>query len=564
MAIIHIPSGDDKINETPTASPSWEANGINIKVERNFKGFLRYLLFRHGDNTKFLMELAQSSAKFARKMKLGNARFKTALDVVEYGVPAVLMTSDLFAKVKEFDKLTKEKPNIYGEREQKIRMLLGLGDKDQERSIIGGPFMVGKDVCSWIARRPNTRNFIVEGFYKYDDLKTSQTLWDVERGDVFIVIAFEERKFVWQLSYVQYEEKLTINESVIYFVSQGSEPQRPTVRMPVRRVDEDAERCMVSGVLDRLKSSVFRDFLDHFDVNNNTICLNRGLTSRKRIMFKERVNQYNISGFIAEIRKVLTRGRKRGYAFVGIPGTGKSTIIRKLEDSIRDYPMVYVGADNMQYPHDIIETFRTISYMQPCIVVLEDLDSFDFDEKTERLGAFLDSIDDVNRNLNAIFIATINDTKLVHYTLINRPGRLDEVILVGPPSTAQEAYEVLEARFQKLIESDSSVKKEFPKLEEIDPKIFETIIGSNMTQADICEIAEKAVLLRDEVSDSSLHEAVAALLASKKAIKVCDFGGKSPYEKDFDGGKSILNKQDLSELQNLVSELNDSPADIGD
>lgn len=513
MSILNISS--DPANQECSLELSSHA-----KIERNLKGLVNYLLVRYGGSPKFAVETAQSAAKFARRMRIGNKRFKVALDILEYGVPALVTTSDLFSKLMEFDRATKSKKTVYGEREIKIRMLLDLKESDSDVSIIGGPFVVGKDVCSWIASRPKTQRFVVEGFYKYDDLKASQNLWDVERGDVFVLIDFENRKFVWQISYIQYEEKLTINDSVIYFVSIHKK----------KEVSSKNSKEFMSGVLDRLKSAVFQDFLEHFDVQNNVILLNRGLTSRPRIVFEERVNQYDIGKFVAEVRKVLKRGRKRGYAFVGVPGTGKSTIIRKLEDAIRDYPMVYVGADNMPYPHDIIETFRTISYMQPCIVILEDLDSFEFESKDERLGAFLDSIDDVNRNLNVVFIATINDTKLVHYTLINRPGRLDEVILVEPPKTALEAYEVMTARFGKIVQTDESVCKDFPDMLDIDAKLFDSITGNRMTQADICELVEKAVLLTDAVTNESLRLAVESLLSSKKAIKVCDFGGKNPYD----------------------------------
>jgi len=356
------------------------------KYKRNLLGFIDYLFARGGKSPSFLIDTAQSAAKFARKMRVGNRRFKMLLDVIEYGVPAAVFTSDLFSKLLEFDKFTKSKPNVYSEREHKIRRLLGFDDGDPVTNIIGGSFVVGKDVCTWIASRPKTSKFIIEGFYKYDDLKASQSLWDVERGDVFVVISFEQRRYVWQISYIQHEGQLSINDSVIYFPSTSAQTTtaQDSGPYPKRTSSKSTtEANMVSG-MDRLKKAVFNDFLEYFDVHNNVIYLSRGLSSRKRIVFQEPVNQYDIEAFVGEVRKVLKRGRKRGYAFVGIPGTGKSTIIRKLENIIRDYPIVYINPENMNYCHDIIEIFRTISYMQPCIVVLEDLDSFDFEEKIKK------------------------------------------------------------------------------------------------------------------------------------------------------------------------------------
>lgn len=188
------------------------------QLDRGAKGLAKYLVAVYGGSPKFLSELAVSAARFVRKLKIGNDRFKSALDLVEYGVPAMVLTGDIFTKVLEFNRITKEKPNVYSEKEVKIRRLLGLKDHDSNKSIVGGSFIVGKDVCQWIAARPNTKRFIVEGFYKYDDLKLAKELWEVERGDVFVVINFEERKFVWELSYIQYEDKLTVNDSTIYML----------------------------------------------------------------------------------------------------------------------------------------------------------------------------------------------------------------------------------------------------------------------------------------------------------------------------------------------------------
>lgn len=511
---------------------------VNMQIDRSLKGLARFLVATYGNSPKFLIEIAESAAKFARRLKVGNNRFKKLLDLVEYGVPALVLTGDLYSKMAIFDRITKTKPNVYGEKELKIRSLLGYKNDDGDVPLVSGPFEVGKDVCVWVAGRPKTERFIVEGFYKYEDLKTTQNIWEIDRGTVLILVSFESRKFVWELSYVQFEDKITILNSDIYFASTGS-----------RSGDKEAFECSDfndddgGGVLERLKSAVFGDFLKHFDVKNNVIYLNHGLASRKRIVFGERLNQYDVDSFAIEVRKVLKRGRKRGYAFVGVPGTGKSTIIRKLEDTIRDYPIVYITAENMTYPHDIQDAFKTLLFMQPCVVVVEDLDSYGFEDKNERLGVFLDCIDDVNRKLNVVIVATINDTKLVHYALINRPGRLDEVILVSPPSTPSEAYEVMQARFEKVISKDEGVKKEFPAKSNIDPVIFETIIGNAMTQADVCEMVEKAVLLKDEVNSESLIEALKSLLGSKYAIKACNFGGGDPNEMQIDGRKKTRRKK---------------------
>jgi len=494
--------------------------------DRNLRGLAKYLLSSYNNSPTFLIDIARATAKFAKRTRFAGPRIKRVMDIVEYGTPAVVLTSHLASKIRRFHRVTTEKPNVYNEKEVKVRRLLGCRDpeKGDDKVFVSANFDLGKDICLWISGKPKTTEFAIEGFYK-DDLQSARDMWDVEHGNVFVLINFEGRRFVWELSYLKFDDKLTITASTIFYLSSmvlGADPG-----MPAPAEDEESA---VDAARERLKSAVFKDFLRHFDVSNNVIHISRGLRSRRRMTFGERINQYDIASFSAEVRKVLRRGRKRGYAFVGVPGTGKSTIIRKLEDSLRDFPMVYLSADNFGVPWEIKETFKTISYMQPCIVVLEDLDSYRFDEKNERLGVFLDCIDDVNRSLNAVFIATINDTKLVHYTLISRPGRLDQVILIKPPQTAEEAYEVMEARFGKIVSSDESIRPEFPAIGDVDADIFDSVIGNGMTQADICELVEKAVLLSDEVTNESLSAAVESILMSKRAIQVCNFGGNDPYE----------------------------------
>jgi len=285
------------------------------------------------------------------------------------------------------------------------------------------------------------------------------------------------------------------------------------------------------GSIQRLKNVIFKEFINSFDTKNNVLYFSyTGLYARERQKVTCKINQFNVSELSAEIKKVIVRKKKRGYAFVGVPGTGKSTIIRKLEGVLRDYPIVYISPSNFGSQTDINRTFTTITYIQPCIVILEDLDSFDFKKKSSRLGTFLDKIDDVNKRLNAVFIATINDTDLVHYTLINRPGRFDQVMMVRPPSDPVEVYDVMAERYRRNKETEEYIKGNFLKWDQVSSEIFKSIIDQKFTQADICEVVEKALLINPKIDNDTLGMSVRSLIASKKAIKECNFHDTDPFE----------------------------------
>jgi SpoVK/Ycf46/Vps4 family AAA+-type ATPase len=159
---------------------------------------------------------------------------------------------------------------------------------------------------------------------------------------------------------------------------------------------------------------------------------------------------------------------------------------------------------------------------------MEDLDSYELRDKKGNLGVFLDQIDDINARLNVVFIATINDTSLVHYALINRPGRFDQVILVKTPQDYQEVYDVMRTRYEKNKINDSSIHGDFLRIDEIGDGVLKEVIDSRYTQADICEIIEKALLMEDTITAGSIKKSLIELKNSKDAIRECNFRGDDP------------------------------------
>lgn len=468
--------------------------------------FARFILEEYGD-LNFVLDLSDSLLDFGKRFFKKNTGYQSTLTVLKYGIPATVLTTQLLSKIKKYQTIKSGKNTVYNEREARVKQALGI--KSEKTELYNDSFYLGRDVFFWLFQKPKTELFKIQGFYAYENLTPITDVWSGEKGTMVIVVEFEGTKLAWIFSsQMSVTDEISIRESTITFESRHTDNTEPSMYIATR-----------------LKGAIYKEFLNHFDIKSNVIMLSSaGLQAQKRQQVKESIHQFDLIRFSDEIKKVLVKKKKRGYAFVGIPGTGKSTIIRKLEGLITDYPIIYTTAANYDSRWSIQETFTTVTFMQPCIVVMEDLDSYELRDKKGNLGVFLDLIDDVNSRLNAVFIATINDTSLVHYTLINRPGRFDQVILIKPPQSPGEVYGIMKTRYNKS-RSDST---EFLSVEEVGSDILESIVSSGYTQADICEIIEKALLMDDCVTVETIRDSLGQLGSSKQAIQQCNFKGDDP------------------------------------
>ena len=176
--------------------------------------------------------------------------------------------------------------------------------------------------------------------------------------------------------------------------------------------------------------------------------------------------------------------------------------------------------------------------------MIEDLDGYGFEEKNERATTFLNEIDDVNDDLNAVIIVTINETNKVHKSIIDRPGRFDRVIQINPPSNNKQVHEILSSKFNKLkpIYCPRSRFK-IPDLKKLDNGLISECIKNKFTQAEISNaIMEQVFLDSKEIIETNgrtwnsldkdffnerLHKAIDVHLDTKKAIASADFSLKA-------------------------------------
>jgi SpoVK/Ycf46/Vps4 family AAA+-type ATPase len=191
----------------------------------------------------------------------------------------------------------------------------------------------------------------------------------------------------------------------------------------------------------------------------------------------------------------MMNGYRRGYILVGNPGTGKTSILLRLENELRQYPIVYVSPNNISEERKINMIFSFLKVITPCIVCLEDFDSYGFDSKNGALGVFLNQIDNSKDKLNIIYVATINDSKKLNYSLV-RPGRFDVVIEVREPKDNEEIYSIMKTHYTRQMsinEADTAIP--FVDRKSISWFTFWRLKKHTLTQADYCEIIQKLILI---------------------------------------------------------------------
>lgn len=477
---------------------------VQAGYSQNVK-LITFLLSEYA-GVEFILNIADSTLDFLKRFKQKNKRYQTALTLLKYGIPAGVLISEVVAKINKFYKIKAGKNTVSNENVEKVKEILGI--KDDKISIDNYSFQIGDEVTRWLLQRPKTESFKIVGYHQYDNLQSIADTYKEDDSTLITVIDLEGSKFVWMIRMFRNTEgDIYVRFSDIY-----------TTMDKLSKISV-------------LRALIYKEFIKHFDIEHNILLLSPGgLGTCPRQEVVERSKQLDINKWSAEMRKVLKRKKKRGWALVGIPGTGKSTIIHCLETIITEYPMVYLGPNCFSSSGTIRDTFQTLRYIQPCIAVIEDLDSCELRDKKQSLGEFLEQIDDVDNLLNIILIATVNDTSLVHYSLINRPGRFDEVVRIGTPKDYEEVYGIMKCRYDKNKRADSEIVEEFMSYKNVYKGHFDNIIERKYTQADICEIIEKALLIDNSVTDESIDISIKNLEESKKALRECNFGGADPFK----------------------------------
>jgi hypothetical protein len=133
----------------------------------------------------------------------------------------------------------------------------------------------------------------------------------------------------------------------------------------------------------------------------------------------------------------------RGYLFYGLPGTGKTSVIKGLSNELQRH-IHYLMLNNIKNDLQLLELLKNINYSET-ILVIEDIDCMndivkmrtgkikkkkkdDKEESELTLSGLLNALDGIFSNSGRILVMTTNHPEVLDAALI-RPGRIDRKFL---------------------------------------------------------------------------------------------------------------------------------------
>lgn len=200
-----------------------------------------------------------------------------------------------------------------------------------------------------------------------------------------------------------------------------------------------------------------------------------------------------IPKIIKAIKIAFDKGLSRSYALVGQPGTGKTIGAQQISNAYPEVCTFKITADVIVDSDQTDAMLRYVKAIKKCIIILDDMDSYQLTDKNDNVIAYLSFFDKLNQaakndQVSYIFFATINDPKKVNQRIMRRSGRIDEMFEIGLPSINTMRY--------LFKYNDERVNKEHPT-DFNDPKYDEVIkyaIDSGITAADITNIFTDIVI----------------------------------------------------------------------
>jgi hypothetical protein len=238
----------------------------------------------------------------------------------------------------------------------------------------------------------------------------------------------------------------------------------------------------------------------------------------------------NIQQIVTGIKTIFSKKMRRGYAFVGARGTGKSTIIQKIMNEILDIPCINISYLLSNNSSMLYTLYLQLKAFDNIFLYVDDLDGFDVQYKNDNTCAFINFLDTLNNmNISYVFLTTINDPSLVHNTILKRSGRIDEVIYVEYPN-ADAIRQLLKYNSKELnIGCDNDYySSEFDEIVNI-------LVKNHFTPADISTMYQDIIIYspNKEITQSLFIDAINIRLKSREISSLVEYHGELITEDEY-------------------------------
>ena len=223
---------------------------------------------------------------------------------------------------------------------------------------------------------------------------------------------------------------------------------------------------------------------------------------------------------------------KRGMIFSGVPGTGKTMMIKALMSN-SNCTFIWATSEMVNYASDVKYLFKMAKELSPSLLVLEDVDAFLSRQSTvDVLKTTMDGLNDVN---GICTIICTNFPDRIPKALL-RPGRVDQVFIFELPS------EILRHKILNSIAEPMNIENKDNVLKEL-AKRTEGLTGAHLKELLIFALLLAADEDRDLISEKDLSTAL---------VKV------------FDNLNIINDKIKEIDVKSLIDTIKNSKGVIGD
>lgn len=143
---------------------------------------------------------------------------------------------------------------------------------------------------------------------------------------------------------------------------------------------------------------------------------------------------------------------KRGILMYGLPGTGKTTLCRKILHELNSKTYNIIVDGNEEVGEGLFSFITKTFKNKPKVLIFEDIDSMEQRQRSSLLN-FLDGVKDTH---NTFYIATTNHPEQMDGAILNRPSRFDTVKEIELPN--KESREKLLLHYFPSLEGDELSK----------------------------------------------------------------------------------------------------------
>jgi hypothetical protein len=151
---------------------------------------------------------------------------------------------------------------------------------------------------------------------------------------------------------------------------------------------------------------------------------------------------------------------KRGILFHGPPGTGKTSLCLYLAGQLPSFTVCFISGERLLYPREICRMAR---YLQPAMIVFEDIDLVAQDRNSNGLatvlGELMNQIDGCEPSDQVLFIMNTNSLERLEHAVKNRPGRVDQIVQIPLPDRKER--ELLLRRFARTLRLEQTDLSDF-------------------------------------------------------------------------------------------------------